>query len=261
MRLPALARALALLLAMVALVAAWRAARAGLPDDGATTLAADALATAALLAIVALGAASFSPPPLAARLGLRRGRFGPGAIALGALGLLGLSHALEALLALVGAPPAETLARFTAALAGAPPAELGLAMAVFALASAGSEELVFRGVIQRGLAARLGGAAAVSLAAGLFALAHGDLAHAVAAFPLGLYLGVLAWWDDSIRPALAAHALNNAVAVLEAGLELHLPAGPGAAASIGVGLALAVGALGALARRTGAPARALPPSA
>jgi membrane protease YdiL (CAAX protease family) len=260
MSLLALARASALLLALLVLLAGWRALRAGLPDDGATTLAFDALATAALLGLAALGAASFSPQPLAARLGLRRGRFGPGATALGALGLLGLSHALEGLLTVAGAPPSETLARFTATLAAATPAELALAAAVFALASAGAEELLFRGALQRGLAPRLGGATAVALAAALFALAHGDPVHAIAAFPLGLYLGVLAWWDGSIRSALAAHALNNAVAVLEAGQGLHLPAGPVAVASIGVGLAVAGGALRALGRRAGAPAAPHPPA-
>jgi len=245
----ALGRALGLVAALGLLLAAWGALRAGLPADGAPTLAADALATAALLALVAVGGASLSAQPPAARLGLRRGRLGGRATALGALGLLALSHALEGLLALAGAPPSATLARFSETLASATPAELALAVAVFALASAGAEELLFRGLLQRGLERRLGAAAAIALAAAAFAAAHGDLVHGAAAFPLGLYLGVLARRDGSIRPALAAHALNNAVAVLEAGLGVRLPEGAWGVASIGVALAIAAGGLAAALRR------------
>lgn len=242
MSVPALVRAFALAAALVLLLAAWSALRAGLPDDGATTLAADALATAALIALIAVGGASFSAAPLAERLGLRPGRLGPGATALGALGLVGLSHALEAILTLVDAPASATLERFAAVLAAATPAELAVAVLAFAIASAGAEELLFRGLLQRGLAPRLGSAAAIALAAAAFAAAHGDPVHSVAAFPLGAYLGVLAWRDGSIRAALAAHVLNNAVAVLEAGRGLRLPEG-GEPATIGVGLAVAAGAL------------------
>jgi membrane protease YdiL (CAAX protease family) len=256
MRLVFLARAVGVLAAVGLVLVAWAALRAGLADeDGATTLAVDALATAAFVALLALGGALLSAQPPAARLGLRRGRFGPGALALGGLGLLGLSHAIEGALALAGAPASATLARFADALAAAGPAELALALAVFALASAGAEELLFRGLLQRGLEPLLGAAAAIALAAAAFGAAHGDLVHAAAALPLGAYLGVLAWLDGSIRAALAAHALNNAVAVLEAGLGLHLPGGAAALASIGVGLALAAGGLWGARARAGPAAR------
>lgn len=250
----ALARALGVAAALSLLLVAWSALRAGLPEDGATTLTADAFATAVLIALVAVGGASFSAEPLAARLGLTRGRMGAGATALAALGLVGLSHALEGALALAGAPPSATLARFADALAAATPGELALAVAVFALASAGAEELFFRGLLQRGLERPLGVAAAIAIATATFAAAHGDLVHGAAALPMGLYLGVLTWLDGSLRPALAAHALNNAVAALGAGFALRMPEGAAAVASIGVGLAVAAGALhGALRRAAPAP--------
>lgn len=245
----AFARALALAAALSLLLMAWSALRAGLPDDGVTTLAADAFAAATLLVLLAVGGAAFSAAPLAERLGLRRGRMDAGAIALAALGLLALSHALEAALGVLGAPPSATLTRFTGVLAGASPAGLALALVVFALVSAGAEELFFRGLVQRGLERRLGAAAAIAIASAAFAAAHGDLVHAAAALPLGAYLGVLVWRDGSLGPALAAHALNNAAAVLETGFELRLPAGAGGMASIGVGLAVAGGALRVALRR------------
>jgi membrane protease YdiL (CAAX protease family) len=263
MAIPALARAFGLAAALALALAAWGALRAGLPEDGATTLAADALAAAALLALVAIGGAALSAQPIAERLGLHRGRFGAGATTLGALGLLALSHALEAALAVGGAPPSATLGRFAAALAAATPAERAAAVAVFAFGAAGAEELLFRGLLQRGLARRLGNAAAVAIAAAAFAAAHADAVHALAAFPLGVYLGLLAWLDGSIRPALAAHALNNAVAVLEAGSGAP-PGGAGGVASIGVGLAIAAIALGWLCRRgrpSALPAGPPPPPA
>lgn len=260
MPLAALARALGLVAALGLVLAAWGALRAELPEHGATSLAADAFATAALLALLAWGIAGFSGEVPAARLGLRRGRLGAGASALAALGLLGLSHAIEAALALFGAPPSATLARFAETLGSATAGELALAVAVFALASAGAEELFFRGLVQRGLERRIGGPAAIGLAAAAFGAAHGDLVHAAAALPLGIYLGVLARLDGSIRSALAAHALNNAVAVLEAGLGLSLPGGAGALASVGVGLAVAAGALGAARGWARPPARAVAPS-
>jgi membrane protease YdiL (CAAX protease family) len=228
-----------LVAALALVVGAWDALRDGLPGDGVPTLLADALAVALLLAVLAVAGAAWSREPLAARLGLRAGRFDAGAHALGALGLVGLSHAIEGVLTLAGAPPSETLERFAAALAGAPPAQLALAVAVFAAGSAGAEELFFRGLVQRGLTRIVGAGAAIAIAALAFGAAHVDVVHAAAALPLGLYLGALAHADGSIRAALAAHAANNAVAVLEAGLGVRLPGGAAALASIGVGLAVA----------------------
>lgn len=243
MRLTTLARSFGGLAAFALVLVVWSALRAALPEDGVTALAADALAIAAFVTLLALGGALLSPEPPARRLGLLRGRSGARAAALGALGLVALSHATEVALALAGAPPSATLTRFAETLASAGAGELALALAVFALASAGAEELFFRGLLQRGLERRLGGAAAIGLAALAFGAAHGDPVHGAAAVPLGIYLGLLAWLDGSIRPALAAHALNNAVAVLEAGLGVRLPTGGSALATIGVGIALAASAL------------------
>lgn len=257
MRLVTFARSLGVVAALGLALAAWSTLRAALPEDGAATLAADALATAAFLALLAFGGARLSSEPPARRLGLLRGRSGALAAALGALGLVALSHAVEALLALAGAPPSATLARFAEALASAGAGELVLTLAVFTLASAGAEELFFRGLLQRGLERRLGGPAAIGLAALAFGAAHGDPVHGAAALPLGIYLGVLARLDGSIRTAFAAHALNNATAVLEAGLGVRLPAGAPALATIGVGLSLAAGALWRVhrtARAAGPPA-------
>lgn len=252
------------MVAVPVVVALWNAAHAALrlAPDGAEALALDALATAAVFALLAAAGASLSREPLATRLGLRRGRLAPRAIAIATLGLLALSHAIESLITLFGVTESPSLARFDAALAGATPGALALAVAALALGSASAEELFFRGFVQRGLERTLGAAGAIAVAALLFGAAHADAVHTAAALPLGLYLGFLAWRDGSIRTALVAHVANNALAGLEAGLDLQLPESRSIALlSLVGGLAIAAFAAQAVSRGAAppAPSPAAPP--
>ncbi len=82
------------------------------------------------------------------------------------------------------------------------------------------EEAVFRGYLQRTLALRRTPAAAVTLAALLFALRHLDPVRFPALALLGGLFGWVAWRSGSIWPAVAAHLANNAAA---AGAALLLP--------------------------------------
>ena len=257
-------RAGSFVVAVPVVVALWNAAHARLrlAPDGAEALALDALATAAVFALLAAAGASLSREPLATRLGLRRGRLEPRAIAIATLGLLALSHAIESLLTLFSVTESPSLARFDTALAGATPGALALAVAALALGSASAEELFFRGFVQRGLERTLGATGAIAVAALLFGAAHADAVHTAAALPLGLYLGVLAWRDGSIRTALVAHAANNALAGLETGLGWQLPETRSLALlSFVVGLTLAALALHVAFRgvTTPAPSPAAPP--
>lgn len=76
------------------------------------------------------------------------------------------------------------------------------------------EEILFRGTLARGLATRLPGWLAVSLAAMLFSAYHLSLVQAVPTLTLGLALGLFALRADSVVPAIAAHMLNNGMAIL-----------------------------------------------
>jgi membrane protease YdiL (CAAX protease family) len=79
-----------------------------------------------------------------------------------------------------------------------------------------AEELLCRGLVQRWLEPRLGGALAV-LAGGLFFGAlHVDPVHAGLAAVLGVYLGAIALRTGSVRAPIACHVLNNTVAVVSA---------------------------------------------
>lgn len=93
---------------------------------------------------------------------------------------------------------------------------LPVGVLVIALLPAVVEELIFRGVLARGLASRLPVAAAVAISAVLFSAFHIIPRQMVAVLPLGLALGYLAIRARSALPTMLAHLLNNAVVLLAA---------------------------------------------
>jgi len=78
-----------------------------------------------------------------------------------------------------------------------------------AIAPAVTEELFFRGYMQRRLLERWPPWLAILVCSLLFALLHIDPHHVVFAFPLGLWLGVVAWRTGSIWPSMLCHAFIN----------------------------------------------------
>ena len=197
-----------------------------------------ALTAAALFAALSLAGAWLSREPLAQRLGLGRGRLDLGAGARGIVGLLGLSHAADAALTISGWRGGSALARLDHALSGLGPVEVLFPLAALALGAACAEELFFRGLLQRGLAQRLGEPIAITVVAVVFGAVHGDAAHGVAAFTLGRSLGALAARAGSIRLCMAGHAINNAVAVLEVANGWRVPGGEIPALIGGIAVAL-----------------------
>ncbi|HLU68761.1 MAG TPA: type II CAAX endopeptidase family protein [Kofleriaceae bacterium] len=111
------------------------------------------------------------------------------------------------------------------------------------------EELLVRGAILRGLVGRLGAAGAVAASTVYFSLLHLSPARALPTALLGALLAVVVLRSGSVWPAVIAHALNNAAAVLlsspalagaAAALSAHpLLAAAAAAVLTGAGLALA----------------------
>ncbi len=78
-----------------------------------------------------------------------------------------------------------------------------------ALAPGFIEEITFRGFVQRRLLRRWSPTAAIACSSVLFAVAHMDLHHAAFAFPIGVWLGVVAWRLGVIWPGIACHAALN----------------------------------------------------
>lgn len=191
------------------------------------------------LAVFAIGVAFAFPDGVAHRLGLGRSRLPLGAVIALTLGTLGLSQAIDAVLTL-SAPRAleRSVAVGISRGFAHPPSELDFAIALLGSAVAPSlgEELLCRGLIQRGLVRWVGPVASIAITSLFFGRLHGELVHGTIAACLGVYLGIVAYWSDSTRPAIAGHAFNNLVAMLgSAGLTPAVPIWP----ALFTGLALA----------------------
>lgn len=74
------------------------------------------------------------------------------------------------------------------------------------------EETLFRGFTQRGLLRRWSPALAIGVTSVFFALAHFDMQHSPAVFPLGVWIGFVAWKTGSVWPAVLCHFVNNLAA-------------------------------------------------
>jgi membrane protease YdiL (CAAX protease family) len=245
------ARALALLLLSAA--SGWATCHFAPVGDGslAAHLALQSLGLEILLAGVALAAACLAAGAPGARLGLGAGRLGRRGLALLVLGALAASHGIDGVLELTGLRARSALPGLDLALAGARGGTLLLALVGIGLAPGIAEELLFRGLVQRGLAQRMRPAAAIGVAALLFGAFHGEPIYAASTGVLGLYLGLAAHLAGSTRAAIVCHTANNLLAIsvdaLWPGLALASPA------STALGFALAGACLWSASRRV--PAR------
>jgi membrane protease YdiL (CAAX protease family) len=91
---------------------------------------------------------------------------------------------------------------------------LAVTLVVLAVLPAIAEEMIFRGLLARGLATRLGVFWAILISAAAFGLYHLNPVQMIPTFLLGLALGVIAVRGDSILETMLAHALNNTVAIV-----------------------------------------------
>jgi membrane protease YdiL (CAAX protease family) len=209
-------------------------------DDPLLALCRLSLRAEGVIGAIALAGACLGGRGVGRRLGLTREGRRIGGAGLGwlVLGTLGLSHALDALLALTGLGERSALAHFPELLAGARGERLLLALVALGLAPAVAEELLCRGLLQRALAARLGPGIGIALAAGVFGALHVEPIHAGFALLLGLYLGAVAHWAGHTWAAIACHAVNNLLAVGLGALGWQTPTGP-VSLLLGLGLAAA----------------------
>jgi membrane protease YdiL (CAAX protease family) len=245
----------ALLILVLGAISGISTCRALPPSGGslAEHLAIDSLGLEIFLAAVALAGASLSRTPLRRRLGLGPSRISARLLATLVVGAVGVSHGLDGVIELLGLREKSSLASFDFTLAGARGSALVLALIGIGLAPAIAEELLCRGLVQRGLLARFRPVVAIPLASAFFGALHVDPVHAVFASLLGLYLGLAAYLAGSTRAAIACHAANNLLAVVVVArwpqLELADPV------STTVGFVLAAACLWAVGRHT--PAAAL----
>lgn len=216
----------------------------------------DAAFTSLFLTLVAVALTARSAEPLAWRLGLGPGRLSLPRTSLLVLGLVGLSQTLEGAIHLVGLDGAGgALAEIDATVGGARGADLAWLLVGAAGCAGVGEELFARGWIQRGLARRFGPGVGLLVSSSVFGALHGDTIHAAAAFGLGLYLGIMAEATAAIRAGIAAHVVNNAIALSTSAFGLAALDGAAGASAALAGAVIAL--LGLAAARPG-PAVAAP---
>lgn len=99
---------------------------------------------------------------------------------------------------------------------------LPMLVLAIALGPALSEELIFRGVIGRGLVARWGLPAGILISSALFAAVHLHPVHALAVFPLGIALHLIYLAARSFWAPVWLHFLNNAWATTATAMHPEL---------------------------------------
>lgn len=160
------------------------------------------------LLLAALVPAWLSPEPLASRLGLVRPVLGVGQIAVLLMGTLvpfAIGIAAAYALSEVIEPDPSVAAMYEKLT----PQWVIPFLLFISLAPGFAEELLFRGYAQRRLLARWPAWLAIGLTSLAFALFHIMPHTVVFAFPVGLWLGLIAWKTGSTWPGIACHALVN----------------------------------------------------
>ena len=166
------------------------------------------LLTQVSIAATAIGAARMSPVPYRQRLG-----FLPPAAPAWEIMLLLLGSIVPFAVGMFAAvqlaeiiPPDESVAALYESMT------LGWAipfLLFISLAPGFSEEILFRGYAQRRLIERWGPFVAILLTSAIFAVFH-IMPHAVTfAFPVGIWLGIMAWRTNSVWPGIICHAAIN----------------------------------------------------
>lgn len=99
-------------------------------------------------------------------------------------------------------------------------ADLILGLLIVGVLAGFSEELFFRGALQRLLMTRpMNPHAAIWITAALFSLFHMQIFGFVPRMLLGAMFGYAAWWSRSLWPAVVAHIINNSLVVVVVWLE------------------------------------------
>jgi membrane protease YdiL (CAAX protease family) len=196
----------------------------------------------AFLAMLALAFAARSPRGIKARLGLGPSELRWRALVLLALGTLALSYSLDGIYRLIEASDSGALFQFESELAGVRGGTLAFALLSFALAPGIAEEILCRGLVQRGLQPRWGPIPAITLASLFFGALHLDPIHSALAAILGLYLGAIAYLARSVRASMSCHVANNTAAVL--GAAVFPGIGPMPTPSLVIAAAFSLGVLG-----------------
>lgn len=216
---PGLAGSIGLLaLALAAQVGASFAWIAALGPGADLTLLAGVANLTALVPVAALGFWSAKRRPRWSAAGVRPLWF----VALGLTafgGTIVLGELANLTSALVPLPP--NLAQLFNRLTEGP---WTISLFTIALVAPLTEELLFRGVLLRGLADRYGAGAGILMTSALFALFHLNVWQALGAFAAGLYLGWIFLRTGSVLYPMLVHGVFNGLPVALAALGFTVTA-------------------------------------
>ena len=162
---------------------------------------------------IAFAAAVWLPGPAGLRLGLRKGRLHPIGWIIAIGGALLLSNAVDRFLIELGTRHSGSLGEIDQLVGAARDTVPWLAVLAIGIAPGVGEELLFRGLLQRSVARRLGSGLGVIVAAAVFGAVHFDPMHSPAAFVLGLYLGTVGVLAGNVWAPMLCHVANNLAAV------------------------------------------------
>ncbi len=158
-------------------------------------------------------AAALSPIPLRRRLAFSVPAIGwPSILAL-AIATTALGHFLGVLVHLLGFQVNGSMTSVMQTLTNLSTTEQLVMLTMIGLLVPITEELLFRGYIQTRLVARHGPFRGILITSVLFGVMHMNLYQSPATFFLGLMIGFAAWYGRSIVPAIAAHMVNNTIAI------------------------------------------------
>lgn len=120
-------------------------------------------------------------------------------------------------------------------MAGASVPSLIVSVLIIGVLAGFSEELFFRGALQRMvMMTKLNAHAAIWLVAFLFSLFHFQFFGFVPRMLLGAFFGYLLWWSGSLWIPVAVHMFNNALVVCSTWYSTNHPDSEFSADSIGV---------------------------
>jgi membrane protease YdiL (CAAX protease family) len=92
--------------------------------------------------------------------------------------------------------------------------EVLLMTAAISIGPAIFEELLFRGMVLQGLRKHSSDSFAILISALFFGIFHGNIGQAPFAFVLGLYLGWMVVYTNSLIPAILLHFINNFISCI-----------------------------------------------
>lgn len=89
-----------------------------------------------------------------------------------------------------------------------------IGVVIYCVLPAIGEELIFRGIILRGLSSRFTGFVSILISSVLFALVHGSLQQTFYQLLMGIFLGYLAYVGGSLVYSIILHFINNLLVLL-----------------------------------------------